>query len=97
MRQSCNHKKGGAGEEPCLKTRQKFIVVCFSLGVLLPQLQIDIVDFDISSTRTREVRDEAAVFCLDNSLFDHGAHVCHVGAELDAVGVVLGHLKEQLP
>lgn len=72
-------------------------MVGLSLSILLPQLEIDVVNFNVGGPCTGHVQNNSAVFSLDNTFLHHVAHIRHVCAELHTVGVVVGNLSKQLP
>ncbi len=80
-----------------LQTRQKLLVVRLSFCVLLPQFEIDVLDFHISRSGASNVQNNSAILGLDNTFLDHVTHIRHIGAEFYAVCVEVGYLSQQLP
>jgi hypothetical protein len=72
-------------------------VVGLAFSILLPQLEIDVVNFNVGGPCAGHVQNNSAVFSLDNAFLHHVAHIRHICAELHAVGVVVGNLSKQQP
>ncbi len=72
-------------------------MVCLSLRVLLPQLEVDVVNFNVGGSGTRHVQNDSAVLSFDNALLHHVTHIRHICTEFHAVGIVVGNLSKQLP